>query len=657
MTPQRMLRTPCGLLATTGPSSASLPAASQATAPAATDEVVQSVLVAGHGRCVRASRTPLARTLVDGDRRRVAGVTDAGTILGTGTALQIIRKSGRLQRHIGRVMRMNAILWMEHSTAQALQAPPHRRRTIPHKLASLACLAMAGVLLLAAGPAASADDAPRVRVVQGELDGLAQGDTHAFLGIPYARPPLGPLRWQPPQPPAAWVRPRPAQAFSAACMQDAPRPWGPFTAEFVELNAARSEDCLFLNVWTPRQRPAVPLPVLVWIHGGGFGSGAGSVPVYDGARLAARGAVVVSVNYRLGPLGFLSHPALSAESPQKVSGNYGLLDLVAALQWVHANVSSFGGHPDQVTIAGQSAGAAAVQDLLAMPAAKGLFHRAIAMSGAGMGVRAMSLAEAERVGQRLAQEAGADSLAALRELPADQAQRLKPRLDMSAGIPRLVMAPVVDGVVLPVDVETSAAAWASPVPVLSGYMADEGFVMGPPPSTPASFQAHVRQRYGAMADRFLAAYPHADDAQASASMRLIGRDRYMAALVIWAGRRAEAGQAVQGYIFSRPLPGPDAQRFGAFHTGEVPHLFGTLDRRLRPYTEADDAVSGSLQDQVLAFMRDGHLPPPAAWLSASATSVVELGATPVRAVPAVSSPQRLQLFIDHVAAGGQLSMF
>lgn len=521
-----------------------------------------------------------------------------------------------------------------------------------------ACRGLLAAVLALAGAAAAASDAPRVQTSQGALEGVAQGTVEAFLGVPYALPPVGERRWRPPAPAARWDGVRPARSFGAACTQDPAKPWGPFTAEFVDLQVPMAEDCLFVNVWTPRSRPSGGLPVLVWIHGGGFGSGAGSVPIYDGRRLAARGVVVVSVNYRLGTLGFLSHPALSAESPQKVSGNYGLLDLVAALQWVRAEVARFGGRPDLVTIAGQSAGAAAVQDLLAMPSAQGLFHRAIALSGAGMGVRALPLAEAEQIGAQLMRDAGPADLAAMRALSADAAHRIKPRFDMSAGVPRLVMAPVVDGQVLPVDVETSTAAWASPVPVLSGYMADEGFVMGPPPATPASFQAHVRQRYGAMADRFLAAYPHADDAQATASMRLIGRDRYMASLAIWAGRRAAVGQPVFGYVFSRALPGPDAGRFAAFHTAELPYLFGVLDRRLRPYGDADEAVSASVQDQVLAFMRDGRLlPQPAARLDAEVPGVIELSAVPVVAVPAVSSPQRLQLFRDYVAAGGRLSMF
>lgn len=525
------------------------------------------------------------------------------------------------------------------------------------RLLSCGLAATFAVLALLAGPAHAAADAPRVRTAQGEVEGLIQGDSLAFLGIPYARAPVGELRWRPPVPPAPWPGVRATQRFGASCMQDEPHPWGPFTAEYVELQAPISEDCLFLNVWAPQNAVAGTLPVLLWIHGGGFGSGAASVPIYDGTRLAGRGAVVVSINYRLGIFGFLAHPALARESPQAVSGNYGLLDMVAALQWVRDNVTRFGGDPAKVTIAGQSAGAAAVMDLLAVPSARGLFHRAIAMSGAGMGVRPLTLTEAQRQGEQLLEGGGISDLAELRQRPAVDLLRMRPSMDLSGGMPRLLLAPVVDGSVLPVDPETTAEPLASPVPVVSGFMADEGFIMGPPPATPASFEAHVRQRYGAAADGFLAAYPHADDAQASASMRLIGRDRYMASLALWAGRRARHGQAVHGYLYDRPVPGPDAARFGAFHTGEVPYLFGVLARRLRPYTDEDSAISDGLQQHWLAFARGEALPAPWAPMGKASSAVTLLGSPILSSVPAVSSPLRLQVFTQFVDGGGLLTMF
>lgn len=528
---------------------------------------------------------------------------------------------------------------------------------VPRVLRDAVAVVLVVLLVGCASTAPAIGEAPRVRVGQGELEGLALPDVQAFLGIPYARPPLGELRWRPPAEPLPWNGVWPARRHGAACMQNPPKVWGPFTTEFVDVQVPVSEDCLFLNVWTPRSRGDKGLPVLVWIHGGGFGSGAASVPIYDGSRLAARGAVVVSINYRLGVFGFLAHPALSAESPQGVSGNYGLLDMVAALRWVRTHIERFGGNPEQVTIAGQSAGAAAVLDLMAMPAAQGLFSRAFALSGAAMGVRALPLDEAQRIGQQMLGEAGIADVASLRQLTAERVLALKPPQGNSGGMPRLVLAPVVDGRILPVDVEKTSTKLVSPVPVVTGYMADEGFIMGPPPATPASFEAHVRQRYGALADRFLAAYPHADDAQAAASMRLIGRDRYMAALLLWADRREKTGQPVQGYLFSHALPGPDAGRFAAFHTAEIPYLFGTLDRRLRPYADADEVITTALQSQVLAFMRDGRLPAPAARLTAASPRVVELGQAVPISMPAVSSAQRLQAFVDYDAAGGQLSMF
>jgi para-nitrobenzyl esterase len=274
-----------------------------------------------------------------------------------------------------------------------------------------------------------------------------------------------------------------------------------------------------------------------------------------------------------------------------------------------------------------------------------------------MGVRAMTLAEASAQSAELLRAAGIASVAELRGKPASQVQALKPKFDPTAGMPRLLFAPVVDGQVLPVDVESSEAPFASRVPLITGFMADEGFVMGPPPATPASFEAHVRQRYGAAAPRFLAVYPHADDAQATESMRLIGRDRALASLAIWAQRRAKVGQPVHGYLYSRPVPGPDAPKFGAFHTGEVPYLFGTLDRRLRPYGDADQAVSEALKRVVLDFASGARLPADWTPMAGEQPRVVELGTVPHAMRPALSAPQRLPVFIDYVEAGGRLSMF
>ncbi len=238
-----------------------------------------------------------------------------------------------------------------------------------------------------------------VRVETGWVQGVPASDPSVtvYRGIPFAAPPLGELRWRPPQPSAAWDGVRQAGQFSAACIQDPVRSLGPWTEEYMH-QGEYSEDCLYLNVWTERRDAARKRPVLVWIYGGAFTGGSSAVALYDGEALARKGLVVVTFNYRVGVLGFLAHPELTRESKFHASGNYGLLDQIAALRWVQTNIAAFGGDPRRVTIGGQSAGAASVHILTASPLAKGLFHRAIAQSGSGLGNGARPLPEAETEG-------------------------------------------------------------------------------------------------------------------------------------------------------------------------------------------------------------------------------------------------------------------
>lgn len=527
---------------------------------------------------------------------------------------------------------------------------------------SLCALAVLATSLLAPAFAATRGEPPPVRTEQGLLQGRTVEGVRAFLGVPYAAPPVGALRWRPPAPPAVWSGVREAGEFGASCAQEAPHRWGPFTDEFLDVGTI-GEDCLTLNVWTPggKQTGKARRPVLVWIHGGGFGSGSTSVPIYDGRRLAGQGVVVVSLNYRLGIFGFLAHPALSAESEHRVSGNYGLLDMVAGLQWVRHNIARFGGDPDNVTIAGQSAGAAAVQDLMASPGAAGLFRKTIAMSGAGMGVEPRPLTESEAQGKALLEAAGIGSIEQLRALPVDRVLALKTELEpVAGGMPRILFAPNRDGEVLPVNPETATEPFVSNVPVLAGYTADEGFIGVPRDVTPEAFERHVRGRYGDFAERFLAAYPHADGAQATRSLQTIGRDRMMASLVLWGHARTATGQRVYGYFFRHPLPGPDREKFGAFHTAEIPYLFGVLDLGGRPFKAADTRTSRRLQRHVLSFLRstrpstevDRRWPA----LRADVLSVMALDETD-GLIEAVSTRERFDLFRAYVKAGGRLSMF
>lgn len=515
-------------------------------------------------------------------------------------------------------------------------------------------------VLAASAPAANASsNGPVVRTALGQLRGERTSGVEFFLGVPFAQAPIGNQRWRDPLPHAGWAETRDATRPAPACYQPQARPFGPYTAEFL-IGPEVSEDCLYLNVWKPAQ-VAPRTPVLVWIHGGGFGSGSGSIPIYNGEALARRGVVVVTVNYRLGVFGFLAAHQLTEESGRQTSGNYGLLDQIAALRWVQTNIAAFGGDPNNVTIAGQSAGAASVSDLIASPLARGLFHRAIAQSGSGMGVEMPTLSEAEATGQRVLAKAGVRDIAELRDLPAEAvlaASDLDP--PRPGAMPVIHFAPNRDGVVILGDPRDGASPIQSPVPLLTGFNADEG---APAPATNASaeFETMVRARYGAFAQRLLALYPHESDAVAAASWSILARDRYMASLLIWSQARTTASkQSVYTYLFDYPYPGPGWNgTSSAFHTAEVPYVFGTVDRSGRPLSAHDRAMEVTTQSAWITFMRTGRLLfNRKTWAAAGPhdTSVMVLGNRPgMRA--GVSTPERFAVLREFVAAGGRLSLF
>ena len=513
------------------------------------------------------------------------------------------------------------------------------------------------VLSLALAPPAPALAGPTVASAAGRFDGIAQGGVESFLGVPYAAPPVGPRRWRAPQPAPAWPGVREAQRFGPACAQGIAGAWGPYSAEFIAQPPV-SEDCLTLNLWKSAAARR-NLPVLVFVHGGAFQGGAGSLPVYDGGSLAARGAVVITINYRVGVFGFFAHPALTAESPDRTSGNYGLLDQRAALRWVRANVARFGGDPANVTLAGESAGAASVNDLLISPKAQGLFARAVSFSGPSMAVHVGSLAEGERDGMDLAAKLGATDLAAVRALPMERlidASRVVPVA--GGGPPRLVWRPHRDGALLPYDPTTPDGPLAVRVPLLGGFNAAE--MLDTSITTPAAFERAVQTRYGAFAERLLALYPHHTDAEVARSNVLVGRDRTMAGLLLWSRARARAsGQAIYGYLYDHaypPVRGGTA--YGAFHSSELPYVFGALDHGDRAFTAADRATSRQWQDRLLAFMRTGDPSlKTSRWprIAPGAMQLMGLGDKPgMRA--AVSTPARFAVFRDYAAAGGNLGL-
>ena len=455
---------------------------------------------------------------------------------------------------------------------------------------------------------AQATEPPVVSTAYGRVSGVLQGDSHAYLGLPFAKPPVGDLRWRAPAKADSWTGVRDGSKFPANCYQAEARRFGPYTPEFMIDNSPVSEDCLYLNVWVPRNGGSA-LPVLVWIHGGGFGGGSGSIPIYNGARLAAKGAVVVTVNYRVGAFGFLAHPELSAESTDQTSGNFGLLDNVAALEWVKGNISRFGGDPARVTVAGQSAGAMAINALLLSPRAKGLFSRAITESGTAAGTVLLGIKDAEREGEKLMSLVGTRTLADLRKAPAalilEKSGSGPPQPGVPPG-PRL--APTIDGKIVLHDPNDPQAAVVVSVPQLSGYNRDEGRgVSLGRTSTPEAFAKSVRDGFGSYADRVLAVYPHATEKEATQSGYLLPRDVATITHAIFGQMRTQStGQPFYAYLFDHPHPGSESALYGAFHTSEVPYVFGVLDQQGRPFTADDRRISEEMQAYWLNFMRTGN---------------------------------------------------
>jgi para-nitrobenzyl esterase len=477
-----------------------------------------------------------------------------------------------------------------------------RHLPVPVRVVRPAVCALA-LGLIVAQPHAAPDPVKTASGLVSGTDGSAPGVT-AYLGIPYAAAPVGDLRWRAPQPAPTWPGVRQATTFGTSCVQQQLRSRLPWTEEYMTQNAV-GEDCLSLNVWVPSARSTAPLAVMVWIYGGGFNEGSSAVDVYDGAPLASRGVIVVSMNYRTGVLGSLAHPELSTESPHGVSGNYGILDQIAALKWVQTNVAAFGGDPAKVTVFGQSAGGLSVAALMRSPLARGLFARAIGMAGPGLigrtgPGRGGSLQEREAAGVAFAAAQGADSLAALRALP--------PTTFIAPAVAKGNAAPPVwpfdDGYVLPVGEVTDQ------VPVMAGFTADDivtgGQGFGPAaPATVAAYTAEAEKAYGNKATAFLTLYPVKADADVPAARKAAGRDRARVTMDLWAADQMRASRAVYTYYFDRVTPWPEHPEFGAHHTSEVPYVFRTVGRGKRAWEPVDTAVTDRMASYFVNFASTG----------------------------------------------------
>jgi para-nitrobenzyl esterase len=457
--------------------------------------------------------------------------------------------------------------------------------------------------------------AQQVKTAAGLVKGVtsADGAFRIFKSIPYAAPPVGEFRWQAPRPASAWQGVRDATEFGPRCLQ------GQIFSDIVFKDL--SEDCLTLNVWTPAKSAFDRLPVMVWIHGGGFQAGAGAEPRHDGEAFARKNVVLVTVNYRLGVFGFLAHPELTRESGRNASGNYGMLDQVAALRWVRDNIAAFGGNPVNVTIFGESAGSFAVSALMASPLAQGLFHKAIGESGAFFGSRSAtlgpkSLADSEQQGMKLAASLGVESLAALRQKSGDDVLKAAMRV-------RPWFAPNIDGYFLTEDVQsTFAAGKQAHVPLLAGWNADEsrgGVVLGKQKPTVESFTSDTRKRFGAAADAVLKAYPAGSDGEALESAAALASDTFIGySTWKWIEMHKKTGQApLYRYSFDRKIPvapghtvngvPATARDIGARHAGEIEYVFGALDLALPkvPWEASDRKLSDAMTTYWSNFARTG----------------------------------------------------
>jgi para-nitrobenzyl esterase len=434
-----------------------------------------------------------------------------------------------------------------------------------------------------------------VQTQSGKISGGINGSgSHVFKGIPFAAPPVGDLRWKSPQPVKSWEGTKNCDQFGASPMQGKPVPFGPWTKPYLIPETPISEDCLYLNVWTAAKSDIEKRPVLVWIYGGGFSSGGSGCQIYDGDAMASAGVVFVSINYRVGIFGFYAHPELTKESGVNASGNYGLMDQVAALQWVKKNISTFGGDPNNVTIAGQSAGSMSVNCLVASPLAKDLFNKAIAQSGASFTRTNGVLADAEKEGLKLA--AGA-SLAEMRNIAADS---LMKKVSGFRG-------PIIDGYVLPEQIaDIFEKGKANNVALLTGWNQDEGLMFGPPKNA-ENFRKDMGKMYGVDSARFLSYYPATNDEEAAKSQNSLSRDQTFGMQnYIWASKQSSQNKKVFVYRFTRKVPAEgEYAKYGAFHTGEVPYAYNNLKYGDRLYQPADQELATLMSSYWSNFIKTG----------------------------------------------------
>ncbi len=470
------------------------------------------------------------------------------------------------------------------------------------------CISLLAIAVCCAAPLGwAAGRAPKVKIDTGTIAGKTEGPVRAFLGIPYAAPPVGELRWKPPAPAAKWGGVRKAVNFGARCMQ------GPIYSDMVFRDPGPSEDCLNLNVWTPAPAESKKLPVMVWIYGGGFQAGSTSEPRQDGQFLAQRGVVVVSMNYRLGVFGFFALPELAAESGRGSAGNYGLLDQAAALAWVHRNIAAFGGDPDNVTIFGESAGASSVSALMASPVVAGLFVKAIGESGSAFAKTTSpmkTLAQREESDANFAKASlGSASVKELRAISAQKVLEAALKKDDA----ELRFSPNVDGYFLPESVSAIFAAQKeNKATLLAGWNRDEAGLNKNAPAEPTPEQrlrTDAEKEFPGKVEQFMRLYGTASPTEAKRSLNDFLTDNPRAwSMWKWLECAAVEGKKpVYRYRFDRSLPSAtDPAGLGAYHSGEIEYVFGALDSKAGiPWTAEDRALSELMQKYWTNFARNG----------------------------------------------------
>ena len=475
--------------------------------------------------------------------------------------------------------------------------------------------ALAGMLVALCATGALADD--RVKTESGVVEGVAAASpgVRVFRGIPFAAPPVGALRWKAPEPVKHWKGVRKAAEFGPRCMQ------APIYPDMIFRDRAdkpMNEDCLYLNVWTPAKSASEHLAVFVWIYGGGFQAGSASEPRYDGENFATKGIIVVSVNYRLGVFGFLSHPELTKGSREHASGNYGLMDQIAGLRWAKKNIAAFGGDPDKITIAGESAGSLSVSALMASPLSNGLIRGAIGESGASFGhppagSAMQPLSDTEKTGTKFADSIGAKDLAALRAKIAE---------DLLAAAQKdssMRFWPSVDGYVLPKDVATIfAEGKQSHVPLLAGWNAQEAswaVVYAKEKPTAQTFPEQMHARFNDRAAEILKLYPASNDEEARKSAIDLASDLFIVYITWeWLEQQNKTGQAaVYGYVFDRTPPvspdikenGVSPRELGARHACEIEYVFGALKSQPNPWEPVDFKISDAMASYWADFTKTG----------------------------------------------------